>query len=301
MNDVIHRNDCPVCGSAKLSLIFQAKDHTVSGKRFQISECGNCTLRFTQDAPGEADMSNYYQSNDYISHSNTSQGLVNRLYKAVRRITNRQKRKSVEKNTGLRKGMILDVGSGTGFFLSEMKRNGWQVTGIEPSMQARTVAKKENNVDLEDIGCFHSLQGPYNAITLWHVLEHIHDLNGYLHKFYELLTKDGKLFIAVPNYTCYDSQVYKESWAAYDVPRHLYHFSPKSLLLLMETHGFVVEKIYPMWFDSFYVSFLSSKYKTGKTQWISAIVTASISNFKALLKTDRCSSLIYVIKKKSIA
>lgn len=300
MNDFIYRNTCPVCGSGNLSAVFSAKDHTVSGKYFEIIECRNCTVRFTQDVPGENAIDSYYQSESYISHSDTSMGLVNRLYKMVRKLTLGQKRKLVERHTCQKKGALLDIGSGTGFFPAEMKKKGWQVTGLEPGKAARDFAHKYNEIELKDIKDLYQLSpGCYDAITLWHVLEHVHDLRGYIEKFNDLLKNSGKLFVAVPNYTSHDAGVFREYWAAYDVPRHLYHFSPRGMKKLMEDGGLKIEKIYPMWFDSFYVSLLSSKYKKGKTQWITAYITACISNFKALVNREKCSSLVYVIKKMS--
>jgi len=138
----------------------------------------------------------------------------------------------------------------------------------------------------------------FDAITLWHVLEHVHDLTGYVARFHELLTENGRLFIAVPNHQSYDASAYGQHWAAYDVPRHLYHFSPESIRRLFEDRGFVVHTHKPMLFDSYYVSLLSSKYKNGKTNWIGAAFTATLSNLLALFNTRKCSSVIYVIRKK---
>jgi SAM-dependent methyltransferase len=305
MNSIVHYTQCPVCGSLSIKLVFNTKDHSVSGESFPIWECADCSLRFTQDVPGIHSIGRYYKSENYISHTNTSKGFINRLYQIVRKRTLRQKRKFISKITRRAEGTLLDVGSGTGAFVNEMNQNGWQVTGLEPDENARKVAKDSFHCELKSTGeLFHLLENSFDVITLWHVLEHVHDLHSYLQQFKRLLKEDGRLVIAVPNYTSFDASFYQEFWAAYDVPRHLYHFSPLSMKLLMDKSGMRIVKYKPMWFDSFYVSFLSSKYKSarlhgqGKTNWLAASWTGFVSNFEALLDKKRCSSVIYIISKK---
>jgi 2-polyprenyl-3-methyl-5-hydroxy-6-metoxy-1,4-benzoquinol methylase len=298
MPDLIHYNHCPVCNSIDIINLFSVRDYTVTGESFIIAECKSCTFRFTQDVPGVVSISPYYKSEEYISHTNTSKGLINNLYQTVRKRTLKQKRKLIEKITGSIKGNLLDVGSGIGAFANEMIRAGWQVTGLEPDSAARTVGKDLYNIDLADIKQFYQLQdGAFEAITLWHVLEHVHDLQGYVSKLKSLLKEKGKLFIAVPNYTSKDAAFYQEHWAAYDVPRHLYHFSPHSMQVLMKKHGLKIEAYKPMWYDSFYVSMLSSKYRHGKTNLVGAFFEGLVSNMKAIGNVKRCSSVVYIIGK----
>jgi 2-polyprenyl-3-methyl-5-hydroxy-6-metoxy-1,4-benzoquinol methylase len=299
MGQLIHYTTCPVCASAAIKNVLSVKDFTVSKETFTVVECGGCTFRFTQDVPDANDIGRYYQSDDYISHTNTSKGLINRLYQAVRKRTIAGKRKLVQQFTGLEKGTLLDVGSGTGVFAGDMKRNGWTVTGLEPDAGARNIAKEVNDIVLGNIEQFHQQGiGPFDAITMWHVLEHVHDLQGYTRRLNELLKEKGKLFIAVPNYTSADAVIYKEYWAAYDVPRHLYHFSPRSMQVLMEQHGLQIEQYKPMWYDSFYISLLSSKYKNGKANLAGAFLNGFRSNMKAWGDVKKCSSVVYVISKK---
>ncbi|MEI2737901.1 MAG: class I SAM-dependent methyltransferase [Chitinophagaceae bacterium] len=298
MSQLVHYTNCPVCGSADIKNVLSAKDYTVSNETFSIFGCNACSFRFTQDVPDAASVSPYYKSENYISHTNTSKGFINRLYQSVRKRTLKKKRKLIEKVTGIQKGSLLDVGSGTGAFVSEMKQAGWQVTGLEPDADARTVGKQSYNIELGDISQFYQLQeSAYDAITMWHVLEHVHDLQGYVAKLKLLLKEGGKLFIAVPNYTSKDAAAYKEYWAAYDVPRHLYHFSPASMQALMEKHGLKILQHKPMWYDSFYVSMLSSQYKHGKTNLFGAFFNGLGSNLKAMGNVRRCSSVIYIIGK----
>jgi SAM-dependent methyltransferase len=220
------------------------------------------------------------------------------LYQFIRKRTLKQKRKLVCKITGKKHGELLDVGSGTGAFVNEMKQNRWKVIGLEPDADARTVAQQTFHCDLKDTKeLFRLSPGSFDAITLWHVLEHVHDLKNYIQQLKNLLSPGGRLIIAVPNYTSYDAFTYKEYWAAYDVPRHLYHFSPASMKILIEENGMNVIEYKPMWFDSFYVSLLSSQYKNGKTNWFGAVWTGLLSNIKAMSNKKKCSSVIYIIKK----
>lgn len=298
MSDIIHYTQCPVCNSAEIKKVLTARDYTVSQENFAILECNHCTLRFTQDVPSQNAIASYYKSENYISHTDTSKGLVNQLYKSVRKRTLVQKRKLIEEVTGRATGNLLDVGAGTGSFLNEMKQNNWQVTGLEPDADARAVAKTLHGIDLRESGNLFALtENSFDAITMWHVLEHVHSLQEYIAQLKKLLTANGRLVIAVPNYTSSDAASYGEYWAAYDVPRHLYHFSPKAMEMLMEKHGLKLIACKPMWFDSFYVSLLSSKYKNGNTNWIGAGWTGFISNVKAMMNVRKCSSVIYVIKK----
>ena len=294
----IHYQFCPVCNAAAISNIMQVKDYTVSAESFPIAECSSCSFRFTQDVPDAVSIASYYKSEDYISHTNTATGLINRLYHFVRTRTIVQKRKLVENSTGIKTGKLLDIGSGTGAFIDEMKQHGWETIGLEPDADARTVAQKVYNIQLADGDQLFQLPANhFDVITLWHVLEHVHDLSKYIQQIKTILRPKGKLFIAVPNYTAKDARVYREHWAAYDVPRHLYHFSPRSMGLLMEKHGLKILQYEPMWYDSFYVSLLSSKYKNGKTNWLAAVWNGLRSNLAALSDSKRCSSVIYVIEK----
>lgn len=299
MSDIIHHTHCLCCGSQAISKVLDCKDFTVSFNVFEVWACGNCSFRFTQNIPSVADIGRYYQSSNYISHSDTKEGIVNRLYHLVRNFTLKSKSKLIQNVTGLQNGKLLDIGAGTGAFCHSMIQNGWQVIGLEPDEDARKISTQKFNLRLQEIENFYHLENnSFDAITLWHVLEHVHELNKYCEQFYKLLKSSGRLVIAVPNYTSHDAEKYGKYWAAYDVPRHLYHFSPKSMEVLLLAHGFEVEMIKPMWFDSFYVSMLSEKYKHGKNNLLSAVMEGLVSNMFAFANRKKCSSIIYVIKKK---
>ncbi|MCF3108623.1 class I SAM-dependent methyltransferase [Niabella sp. CC-SYL272] len=295
----IHYQACPVCGSAQIRPVFLVKDYTVSGEVFPVEECRSCSLRFTQDVPDQLSIGPYYKSEDYISHSNTRKGFISRMYQMVRTRTTQQKAALVERYAQKRKGLLLDLGCGTGTFLNTMKNRGWEVAGLEPDADARKMAKQLYHLDIAPSHELYQLNGEqFDAITLWHVLEHVHELHAYMEQLKKILKPDGVLLIAVPNYTSGDADVYEQYWAAYDVPRHLYHFSPKAMEVLTERHGLRIKKMLPMWFDSFYVSLLSSKYKYGKTQYIGAGLHGLSSNINATRNTKECSSMIYVIRKE---
>lgn len=299
MASKINYDHCLCCGSAAINKVFECKDYTVSNEYFEIWKCNTCTFRFTQDVPDEASIGAYYQSSEYISHSDTKKGLINRLYHFVRNFTLKAKLNLVKGVTGVKYGVLLDVGSGTGAFANTMQQAGWNVTGLEPDEIARINALSNYKLNLQELSNLKNLNSQtFDAITLWHVLEHVHELHGYLEKFFEILKPNGRLVIAVPNYTSYDARLYQQYWAAYDVPRHLYHFSPKSMAILLKQKGFEVEAIKPMWFDSFYVSMLSEKYQHGKDSFINAMLAGMISNLKALFNKKKCSSIIYIVKKK---
>jgi 2-polyprenyl-3-methyl-5-hydroxy-6-metoxy-1,4-benzoquinol methylase len=294
----VHYTSCPVCGSGNIKNVFAVKDFTVSEKEFVIVECSDCSLRFTQDVPDAESISSYYKSENYISHTDTSKGLVNSLYKTVRNRTLKQKRKLAEKITNKKTGSLLDIGSGTGAFANEMKINRWNVTGLEPDSGAIKVAKDLYSLELQETNRLFNLSpGAYDVITMWHVLEHVHQLQEYIAQIKKLLSDNGRLIIAVPNYTCSDEKAYTEYWAAYDVPRHLYHFSPKAMETLINRHGLKIINYKPMWYDSFYVSLLSSKYKNGSTNWLSAGWNGLVSDIKTMADIKKCSSVIYIISK----
>ncbi len=289
-------SNCPCCKSSKIAFALAAKDHTVSQESFEIWHCNVCTARFTQHIPAEHDISKYYQSENYVSHSDTKKGWINSMYHFVRKRTLSAKKNLIKKQIRLLTGKVLDVGSGTGAFLNLMQKNGWHTEGVEPDAPAREKAMYLYRLDLKPSAeLFNFLPESFDAITMWHVLEHVHDLDKYLEQLKKLLKKNGRIFIAVPNYTSYDAKVYQQFWAAYDVPRHLYHFSPVSMMQLLLRHGLQLKKIKPMWYDSFYVSMLSENYKTGKNNFISALINGYISNWKALWNKEKCSSVIYII------
>jgi 2-polyprenyl-3-methyl-5-hydroxy-6-metoxy-1,4-benzoquinol methylase len=295
---MIHYTGCPICKSNNIQQQLTATDHTVSQTKFSIWHCNACTARFTQDVPEQDAIGAYYASENYISHSDTKKGIINSLYHLVRKQTLGAKRKLVINETQIAKGAILDIGCGTGAFLNTMQEAGWNITGLEPDTIARTKAAELYHIQPQETGkLFDLTPASFKAITMWHVLEHVHELHAYIRQIEKLLAPGGKAFIAVPNYTSKDAAIYAAHWAAYDVPRHLYHFSPQSMETLLAQHDLKIAAVKPMWFDSFYVSMLSEQYKNGKGNIIKAVLNGFISNLNAWGNTRKCSSVIYVISR----
>ena len=279
--------------NSKKELYLNCKDYTVSNKQFDLLYNKNLDMLETSPQPLGEELASYYESEDYISHTDSKKSITDKLYQTVKSFALKKKLsllnsfKFTEKN-------VLDIGCGTGDFLMTCKNNQWNVVGVEPNKNARELAETKLNAKI--YGGLNELRSDqFDVITLWHVLEHVPDLETYISKLKLLLKPNGVLVVAVPNYKSYDAMHYKQFWAAFDVPRHLWHFSKKSIQLLFSKQQLEVEKILPMKFDSFYVSLLSEQYKTGANNFIKAFYVGLVSNLKAI-STKEYSSLIYVIK-----
>lgn len=270
------------------------KDHSVSGSYFELSEHVDYGFLCTTPQPSIEELPSYYQSEDYISHTNRSKNWMELLYHKVRSFNLKNKRNYLNE-LELDGKKLLDFGCGTGHFAIEMQRNNWEVSAYEPNQNAREIAISMG-VNAKEPSQFWTDSSRYNLITLWHVLEHLPDLENHIGQFYKLLTQNGKLVIAVPNFLSWDAQYYRDFWAAYDVPRHLWHFSPESIKKLFLQHGFKCVDTKPMFFDAYYVSLLSEQYKTGYKNVFRALYNGFRSNRRAKA-TGNYSSLIYVFEK----
>ncbi len=292
---------CPICANSNIELALKTNDFSLTKEAFDILFCPICTLQFTNPVPSKDSISVYYNFSDYISHTDVKKGIINKIYHIVRQYTLKLKSNFIQSYFPNRLGKILDIGSGTGAFANTMRMKGWEVDALEPDESSRKIAFDNYGMTLKPIDDFFQLpNNHYDVITLWHVLEHVHDLNDYFVQFNQLLKNDGKLIIAVPNYTCFDANYYKHMWAAYDVPRHLYHFSPQSMSVLCERHNMQIVKYKPMWFDSLYVSLLTEKYiNWGIFGILRALIVGVVSNLVAAFDTKKTSSVIYVIQKNT--
>jgi len=292
-------NTCPLCGGTHLVKKMTCTDFYASGEQFDLLQCENCGFQFTQGFPVEKEIGKYYETPDYISHSDTKKGMMNELYHLVRSRMLQKKAQLINNITGKTSGKILDIGTGTGYFSHTMQQKGWQVEAIEKSAQARSFAKKNFNLDIkDDSGLNDFSSGSFDVITLWHVMEHLEHLNETWERLHELLKDDGCLVVAVPNCSSYDAQKYKEFWAAYDVPRHLWHFTPDSIKKFGEKHNFTLVNHLPMPFDAFYVSILSEKYKESKSSLVKGMFAGTLAWFSSLSNKEKSSSIIYVFRKK---
>lgn len=282
----------------KKSHYLTVKDYTVSNKKFDLLYHETLDMLVTFPQPKAEELAGYYESDDYISHTDSKKSGADKLYQIVKKIALASKLKLINSFKTADKN-LLDVGCGTGDFLLICKNNGWKVTGVEPNAKARISAedklKRESASEIYfEINQLNN-EAQFDVITLWHVLEHVPNLDIYLEALKLRLKPNGTLIVAVPNFKSYDANYYKQFWAAYDVPRHLWHFSKKSIQGLFAKQKMIVVKILPMVFDSFYVSLLSENYKNGKSNFLKAFYIGLASNIKAM-GTKEYSSLIYVIK-----
>lgn len=278
---------------------LQVTDESVSKEIFHLRYHKQYDLLETHPRPENEKLGKYYISDNYISHTDSRRNLFEKLYQSVKNKTLSDKIRMINKNHSSSSDRIkvLDIGCGTGDFLAAVKKNTvWETVGVEPNQQAADLARKKNVIVFENLEAIP--QQKFDIITLWHVLEHVPDLEYYIQQLQQLLKDNGLLIVAVPNYKSYDAKHYGTKWAAYDVPRHIWHFSKKAIKRIFETYDFKLIHIKPMYYDSFYVSLLSEKYKTGKMNFIKGFFYGCISNFSGFL-TKEYSSHIYLMKKEN--
>ena len=268
------------------------KDYSVSKETFDLYYDETLDMLITHPQPSLENLGKYYESEDYISHTDNKRSLFEKIYHFIKSIALKNKLNLIN-SLQPNKGIILDIGAGTGEFLSVAKNDGWQIIGVEPSDKAKAIAKSkgvsfvEKTSELEN----HS----FDVISMWHVLEHVPDLDKQIKELKRLLKPKGTLIIAVPNFKSFDANHYGKFWAAYDVPIHFWHFSKTAIKLLFEKEEMKLEKVLPMKFDSFYVSLLSEKYKSGKMNFVKAFFIGLQSNWKAKNNFEY-SSHIYILK-----
>ena len=294
--NTVHHSKCPVCESSQIENIESIKDHSHTSEKFTLVKCCECDFYFTQDIPDKNSIAPYYKGDNYVSHSDTQKGLFFKVYHYVRSYMLKKKKKLVERSTSKTKGNLLDIGTGTGYFPNTMINGGWTAEGIEQDPDTRKFATNKFNLKVHDTPELYNLKNnSFDVVTMWHVLEHVHDLNEYINKIYGLLKVDGKFIVAVPNHKSFDAKYYGSFWAAWDIPIHLWHFNPESMKKLMNKHQFKVEKIIPMPFDAAYVSMLSEQYKSGSK--IPGLIKGIWFALKGKINPEKCSSVIYIICK----
>lgn len=278
--------------SKNLTNFLTVKDNSVSKETFELLYDESLDMLITSPQPDENNLGRYYQSEDYISHTDGKRSLFEKAYHFIKNIALKNKLSLINDLQKV-KGNLLDIGAGTGDFLLVAKQNGWNAIGIEPSEKAKSIAQQKG-VELKST-LTEFQDHSFDVITMWHVLEHVPNLENQIKELKRLLKPNGSILIAVPNFKSFDADYYKEFWAAYDVPRHLWHFSKTAIQKLFLAENLELQKVLPMKFDSFYVSLLSEKYKTGKMNYIKAFFIGLRSNVKAK-KSLEYSSHIYVMK-----
>lgn len=295
--DRVKTTECPLCGAKQTEHVWTCTDRYASGEEFEVSGCRNCGFRFTQDVPAPQEIGRYYETPDYISHSDTRQGLMNRLYHWVRSYMLGRKARLVIRTTGRKKGRLLDIGTGTGYFPHTMQQRGWQVEAVEQSRQARDFARRHFGLEVKPADTWQALAaGSFDAVTLWHVLEHLPQLDKVGRQLRRLLTPEGRLIVAVPNCSSYDARHYGADWAAYDVPRHLWHFTPDTMAAWARKQGLQLVEMHPMPMDAFYVSMLTEKELGHKAGFLKGAWTGLKAWMACIGHAERSSSLIYVLK-----
>jgi len=288
---------CPVCGNLNFTPFLQSNDFFLTKEEYTIVICNNCGMKFVNPRPDAREISKYYESTDYVSHEAGKKNVLNFLYRQARKISLKKKYNIVRNNATGKK--LLDIGCGTGEFIFFCKKNGLNVTGIEPGEKPRSFAQTEYKLDVHEEAYLDDLTlQEFDVITLWHVLEHIHLLNERINKIREILNPNGSLIIAVPNCDSWDAGYYGKFWAAYDLPRHLYHFSQKTMQILAEKHSLKIERVIPMKLDAFYISLLSEKYRKSKQNYFRAVINGIRSNNFARKNQNNYSSLIYIMIKE---
>lgn len=299
---MIEIDRCPICNGRAFTHFITCQDHSISRETFSIIRCLACDFLITSPRPSNDQLGKYYTSPAYTSHINTAKNVIDQIYLTARQFTLKWKLSLVEKNTpNANQKILFDFGSGTGEFLKIAKSTGWITTGMEPSSFARQQADPAIAQDIKtSLKEVINENKKFNAITLWHVLEHVEDLNGTLATLKDLLAQNGIIFIAVPNHPSWDGAHYKQHWAGYDVPRHLWHFNTKSLERLMNKHALTVIRVIPMRLDAFYVSLLSEKYRNSDSISIVGMIKALVNGLRSNHHAGRSmeySSLIYIVKK----
>jgi SAM-dependent methyltransferase len=289
---------CPLCSSEKTEHYLQVCDNFLSKESFELTRCSECGFIFTNDHPDETGIGRYYDSDEYLSHNDSSGALSARLYRLSRNFMLRKKRFIVNNFTALNKGFLLDIGSGSGHFINEMNRAGWNASGVEINEKARELSISEMGVKVISPTEISSLNSEsFDCITMWHVLEHFQEPFEYASEVFRLLKPGGSLIVALPNSNSFDALHYGEYWAAYDVPRHLWHFNPVTFSLFTLKTGFKLESVKSLPLDVYYISALSEKYKGSKCHFIKGMLTGLNFMVKAAFQKDKSSSLIYLLKK----
>ena len=289
-------NKCPWCGSEKAQINLWLKDEFLSKEDFHICECLNCGLSYTMPRPNKEKIGEYYKSEEYYSHQENKKGFIPRLYESVKKVNLKHKYNLATQ--GLNVGKMLDIGCGVGDFLHTAEEHGWTCTGVEPSEDAKAIAKtktKANIINSEDMEKIPD--ATFDLITMWHVLEHIDDLKWQIEQLHRLTKTKGRIVIAVPNYKSYDAQYYKELWAAYDVPRHLSHFNKNVLTKIFKSKNLELVRTDKLIWDAYYISYMSEQYKQHKFPLLKGAFRGCISNCKAR-HTNEWSSMVFIFEKK---
>ncbi len=292
--------NCPICDHTEFETVYDLDDYKITQETFSLRKCPQCTLVFTLDPPKGSDIGRYYESDDYLEHSNRKTDLFSMMYSWGRDVMFGYKYGIIKKL--VEKGNILDIGAGSGHYLNFMSKKGFSVSGIEMSPRGRKFAKDNFDINLHPDEYLYSseLNEKFDLISLWHVMEHLYDLDNVVKRLDELLNPKGHLIIALPNYNALEVKIYKKFWNGWDVPRHLWHFSPESLTNLFNRHDFEISQMKMMPLDPFFNTLLTNKYRKGNPLMnvMRMGIVGGLSFLNGLIKVKKASSIIYIVKKK---
>jgi 2-polyprenyl-3-methyl-5-hydroxy-6-metoxy-1,4-benzoquinol methylase len=288
--------DCLICNSTEKKPFYQVSNRFNQKESFDLVKCPNCNFVYLSPRPTADAIGVYYEVEEYQPHQANARNAADVLYQRVRIWNNRYKRKTIEKYK--KNGNILDYGCGTGEFLLEMNVSGWKTYGYEPLTKAANIAR---NHGLNILKSLQNYQGGADIITLWHVLEHIHDARGIIKTLQQIMAPEAYLIIAVPNYQSFDAKIFKQNWVAFDAPRHLYHFTPETMTLFLESMNFQIVSYKTLYFDPWYNSLLSAKIEAKNKKFklliqslSKSLIAATIANLQSFFIKKRSSSLIYI-------
>lgn len=294
-----HISNCPVCGSEESTFLNYKKvpDWLVSKEVFELKQCNNCTFIFTANAPLAENAGPYYESEEYVEHSDTNKGLIYSVYHQARKLMLKYKLGIVKKHTSGTK--LLDIGSASGYFISYMKQKNYIVSGVEISEKAVELCKEKFDISVNSPAEFlaNTLPTDFDIISMWHVFEHVYQYDEYFDIINKSLNEDGRAFVAMPNPSCYEAKYYKEYWCGFDTPRHLWHFTPHTFKKFVEKRGFEIVETKMLPLDPFFNAMVSSSYKSGFKFLPVTLMIGLISFVNGLINKQKASSLIYVLKK----
>lgn len=290
---------CPVCGSLDIefSHYLTVPDWLVSKENFELQQCAECSFVFTSNAPSQETAGPYYESEEYVEHTDTKKGLIYGVYHQARKLMLKFKLSTIKNfNRG---NKILDIGSGSGYFINFMKQNGYDVSGVEISEKAVALCKEKFNINVNSPLDFLAKKLPtdFDIISMWHVFEHVYNFEEYFEIIYNSLKADGKVFVALPNPDCFEAKYYKEYWNGFDTPRHLWHFSPRTFRKFAENRGFKLIAMRRLPLDPFFNAMVSNSYQSGFKFLPYTFLIGLISFINGLLNQNKASSLIYVLQK----
>ena len=293
--------ECPLCGGNDTSHFTDCTDHAVSNETYSLQRCGSCGLIFTIAPPDSQDKQTYSKLDQELNRADNPRKRLDRLYYYARILNIRRKIRLIERLTRVSSGKLLNYGAKSGYFSSRMTDRGWKVTSLEEYHEQRIFSLEMFHHRMMDIDEIDSLPpGSFDAVTLWHTLEHQEDPHTLIEKLIRLLKPNGLLFAAVPNTDSLDAAWYGSQWAAWDVPRHLLHFNTTSMIRFGLAHNLVLMHHERMPFEAFYIPMLSEKFKGNRHP----IITGAVRGLKFWHKTntdrEKSSSIVYVFRKNMI-